>query len=169
MAMNKSPRGRSAERAEASEDLAHLSLLELREYRRTLTDEEERISYWRRLVHARLDLLTAAQRGVELLTETELVKALGETGTGARRRALMRLRAETDPVPELPGLTSLWRTAVNLDDPESQAEVVADLQDAERKLTAYRMLLHERLAEATGELIVRYIEEPAACLDLLPD
>lgn len=30
---------------------ADLSLPELREYRRRLTDEEEKISYWRRLVH----------------------------------------------------------------------------------------------------------------------
>ena len=37
---------------------SELSLDGLRAYRRRLSDEEERVSYWRRLVHARIDVLT---------------------------------------------------------------------------------------------------------------
>ncbi|MGN6576592.1 MAG: RsiG family protein, partial [Nocardioides sp.] len=36
-----------------------LTLDELRAYRRRLADEEERVPYWRRLVHARIDVLEA--------------------------------------------------------------------------------------------------------------
>ena len=42
---------------ERSTDFAHLSLTALRAYRRTLTHEESRVSYWRRLIQARLDVL----------------------------------------------------------------------------------------------------------------
>ncbi len=38
---------------------ADLSLDALRLYRRRLAEEEEKVSYWRRLVHARIDVLEA--------------------------------------------------------------------------------------------------------------
>ena len=40
-------------------DIHALELPALREYRQRLEAEEDRVSYWRRLVHARLDLLAA--------------------------------------------------------------------------------------------------------------
>jgi hypothetical protein len=39
--------------------LVDLVLADLRLYRRRLAEEEEKISYWRRLVHARIDVLEA--------------------------------------------------------------------------------------------------------------
>ena len=42
-----------------SEAYAHLSVDGLREYRRALTDEEHRVSYWRRILQARLDVVEA--------------------------------------------------------------------------------------------------------------
>ncbi len=38
---------------------------------------------------------------------------------------------------------------------------------AERPLTPYRRGLHERIDEATAELIVRYRDEPPRALDIL--
>ena len=50
-----------------SEVYAHLSVDGLREYRRALTDEEHRVSYWRRILQARLDLVASGttRRGVD--------------------------------------------------------------------------------------------------------
>ena len=42
---------------ERSAEFDHLALSTLRTYRQTLTAEENRVSYWRRLIHARLDLI----------------------------------------------------------------------------------------------------------------
>ena len=85
-------------------DLATLDLPELREYRHRLEAEEDRVSYWRRLVHARLDLLAAEQASDHALTLRDLVRVLGDTGTGQTRQALVRVRA-AEPLPELPELT----------------------------------------------------------------
>src|SRR5947208_16164465 len=48
---------------ERSPDFAHLSLDGLRRYRHALSDEEGRVSYWRRIIQARLDLVRAAEGG----------------------------------------------------------------------------------------------------------
>src|SRR3546814_20732854 len=52
-------RRRSLTDAVASPHLAELTLAQLRNYRQRLTDEEDRVSYWRRLAHARIDILQA--------------------------------------------------------------------------------------------------------------
>src|SRR3954452_11371549 len=52
--------GRFRSVPERSPDFAHLSLDGLRKYRLALSEEESRVSYWRRIVQARLDLVRAA-------------------------------------------------------------------------------------------------------------
>jgi hypothetical protein len=54
------------------------------------------------------------------------------------------------------------------DDEAGQAELDHDLARAERQLSEYRAALHRRIADATGELIARYREQPALCLTALP-
>lgn len=153
--------------AMASEELAGLDLEGLRAYRHRLEAEEDRVSYWRRLVHARLDLLAAGSAADHPLSFEELVRVLGDTGTGSSRRALVSIRA-ADPLPELPELSEMWGTEVDAQDPGQVADAVERLTDAERQLTAYRRALHERIDEATGELIVRYRANPAAALSVIP-
>lgn len=153
--------------AMASEQLAGLDLEGLRAYRHRLEAEEDRVSYWRRLVHARLDLLAAGSATDHPLTVEDLVRVLGDTGTGGTRRALVSVRA-AEPLPELPELSEMWGTEVDPRDPDQVADAVERLTDAERQLTAYRRALHERIDEATGELIVRYRENPAAALAVIP-
>ena len=154
--------------AMASEQLAGLDLETLRAYRHRLEAEEDRVSYWRRLVHARLDLLAAGSSADHLLTVEDLVRILGDTGTGGTRRALVSVRA-ADPLPELPELSEMWVTEVDPHDPDQVADAVERLTDAEEQLTTYRRALHERIDEATGELIVRYREDPAAALSVIPE
>ena len=52
---------------------------------------------------------------------------------------------------------------------EAGETIPADLTKAEAQLSAYRTALHRRLADATGELIARYREQPELCLTVLPD
>jgi hypothetical protein len=149
-------------------DIGSLALPDLRDYRQRLEAEEDRVSYWRRLVHARLDLLAAESASDHSLTLADLVRVLGDTGTGQSRRALVSVRA-AEPLPDLPELAEMWATDVDPHDPDQVAEAVERLTRAEQQLTAYRRALHERIDEATGELIARYREDPTAALRLMPE
>lgn len=149
---------------ERSPALEHLSLDTLRGYRQALSEEEGRVSYWRRILQARLDLLEAGGSGkVDL---SALRPVLAETRPGAGRPAA--LRAVVDPgTPPLPDLATLWEQEPG-DDEQARAELEAALADAETQLSEYRTDLHRRIADATGELIARYREEPLLCLTALP-
>jgi len=144
-------------------DMAHLSLDQLRLYRRRLAEEEERISYWRRLVHARIDVLEAEAYHERPLRLDELIRVLGDTGTGRTRTALVNVRA-ADPLPELPVLEDMWMTEIDPHDTAEVAEATRRLRAAEGQLTDYRRALHERLDDATAELIARYRSNPVAAL-----
>lgn len=149
--------------AVASPHLAEVSLTELRSYRERLRAEEERISYWRRLIHARVDLIRAGTVGESNLDLDALARVLGDTGTGRVREQLLRVRA-SDPLPDLPDLAEVWRTPT---DEAGTAEALERLGTAEVTLTSYRRGLHDRIDEATAELIVRYRHDPAQALDIL--
>jgi hypothetical protein len=151
-----------------SEELAALDLAGLRDYRHRLEAEEDRVSYWRRLVHARLDLLAAESAADHTLTVDDLVRVLGDTGTGRSRRALVSIRA-ADPLPDLPELTEMWATEVDPHDPAQVGDAIDRLTRAEQQLTDYRRALHERIDEATGELILRYRDNPVAALAVIPE
>lgn len=149
-------------------DLGTLGLPALREYRQRLEAEEDRVSYWRRLVHARLDLLAAESASDHALTLPDLVRVLGDTGTGQTRQALVSVRA-AEPLPELPELTEMWATDVDPHDDAQVADAVERLTRAERQLTEYRRALHERIDAGTAELIARYRENPLAALSVIPE
>src|SRR6058998_1260493 len=91
-----------------SEQHAHLSLDGLREYRTALTAEESNVSYWRRIIQARLDVVRA---GSDLLAEN-LKPVLTDERVGAGRRALVDVLATND-IPPLPDLASLWERQVD--------------------------------------------------------
>src|SRR3954449_2375064 len=91
-------RRRSVVSTVPSEELAGLDLDQLRAYRTELEAEEDRVSYWRRLVHARIDVLEVESGTGQPLGMDDLVRVLGDTGSGRTRRALVRFRA-ADPLP----------------------------------------------------------------------
>ncbi|MGA8209784.1 MAG: hypothetical protein WB441_14085 [Nocardioidaceae bacterium] len=140
-----------------------LALGELRRFRRRLAEEEEKVSYWRRLVHARIDVLEAESHHERPLTLEELIRVLGDTGTGRTRHALISVRA-ADDLPELPALHDMWVTEIDPNDRAAVAEAVRRLREAELQLTDYRKALHSRLDGATAELIARYRVEPVQAL-----
>jgi hypothetical protein len=74
----------------------------------------------------------------------------------------------SDALPDLPELDDMWATEVDPHDADQVADAVRRLRDAEAQLTDYRRALHERIDEATAELIVRYRENPAGALIALP-
>jgi anti-sigma-K factor RsiG len=150
-----------------SPHLAGLGLTELRAYRQQLMAEEDKVSYWRRLVHARLDVLEAEIRNSGTLTMEELIQVLGDTGTGKTRTALVAIRP-ADPLPELPVLAEMWITEIDPHDVDAIRDAMDRLRVAEVKLTWYRKALHQRIDEATGDLIGRYQQHPSLALSALP-
>lgn len=150
-----------------SETLGKLDLAQLRAYRLRLAAEEDRVSYWRRLIHGRIDVVEADSRSPQPLAFDDLVRVLGDTGSGHTRRALIRIKP-ADPLPDLPVLTEIWETETDTQDPEQVALCLTKLRAAEGQLSDYRRALHERIDEATGELILRYRADPSAALAFLP-
>lgn len=160
------PKGGARPAPERSAAFAHLSLEALRDYRRDLTAEEGRVSYWRRILQARLDVVRAGGIGKEL--EPSLLRpVLTADRVTSGRRNLVDLVPSND-VPPLPRLDELWERRVAPDDVVGQAALDADLSEAEKQLSAYRTALHRRIGEATQELIARYREQPTLCLSALP-
>lgn len=149
--------------------LAHLDLMQLRAYRQELQEEEDRVSYWRRIIQARLDLVQARNRTRMHpdVDGTKLLDVLGESRMTTRRQALLSV-APRDDTPPLPNLMRLWTQDVDMSNPTTVAEHIAELGAAEGTLSIFRRSLHDRLGGATCELVARYHDEPHRCLDVLP-
>lgn len=153
-------------------DLAVLPLEQLRAYRGELQTEEDRVSYWRRLLHARLDVVRSdparSLRGArqDAADPQRLREALSTGPVASRRRALVRLHP-SDDLPPLPDLAVLWASMPS-DDAGAREELAGRLLAAAEHLSEYRTTLHAWLDEATGELIERYRVDPTACLVALP-
>ena len=149
------------------EAYAHLSVDGLREYRRALSEEEHRVSYWRRILQARLDLVASGttRKGVD---QDRLTPLLTTQRVGAGRRALSSVVHSDGGVPPLPLLEELWERQVEPADEAGRRAFEDDLRVAEQELSAYRSALHDRIGQATGELIARYRESPELCLSALP-
>ncbi len=146
-----------------SPEHAHLTLDGLREYRKALAAEESNVSYWRRIIQARLDVVRA---GSDLVSEN-LKPVLTDERVGAGRQALVEVVPSVD-IPPLPDLAGLWERQVDTSDPAAVAALEGDLAEAEAQLSEYRAVLHLRLGAATSELIARYRDEPTLCLTALP-
>jgi hypothetical protein len=146
--------------------LHQLSLSDLREYRRRLNLEEQRVSYWRRLVQARLDIVAAGRNG-QPLGPKQIIAALGDSYRQQGHNAFMSIESYDD-LPPLPDLVTLWSTPLMASRDTDQSHTMTALSEAEMMLSTYRNALHRRLDTATGELIKRYKANPALCLDALP-
>lgn len=149
-----------------SAEFAHLTLPQLRTYRRALTTEENRVSYWRRLIQARIDLL-AGELAVEDGDALERVRGVLSEVRSPGRNALVEI-VPVDDVPPLPDLESLWAREVPYGDVPAAEALRRDLGFAELQLSTYRTALHRRLGAATAELIARYHENPTLALTALP-
>jgi hypothetical protein len=154
------------EPSQPSVPLADLTLRQLRAYRDTLRHEADRVSYWRRVAHGRIDLLTAQRHTGTALSGEQLARVLADTASGRNRAGLMTIAA-AEPLPELPELDEIWSEHVDPADEAAAAGFLERLRTAERQLNAYRDALHGRVDETTAELIARYREDPRRALELL--
>ncbi len=145
-------------------ELAHLSLAELRAYRQEVTAEEGRVSYWRRILQARLDLLMTDN---DLDVVSRLRKVLAD-GRGPVRRSALLTVLPSDVVPPMPDLSALWEAQPPPGDGPARQDLVNRMTAAERELSLHRQALHEALDQATSELIARYAEDPRQALIALP-
>jgi hypothetical protein len=151
---------------ERSDDFVHLSLNRLRAYRQALSDEENRVSYWRRIVQARLDLVRAGVTGDPAHSEN-LRQVLTQAPQTTGRKALVTV-VPIEDIPPLPDLAGLWERDVHPQDDAHNERLAHDLDLAEKQLSAYRSALHARITAATTELIARYRDQPGLCLTALP-
>jgi hypothetical protein len=143
-----------------------LELQELRGYRKTLEREADRVSYWRRILQAKLDTLRAG----DTLRQGDLDAlrpVLTDDRIASGRAAIVAITAAED-IPLLPSLAELWDREVDPGDLDAVELLDRELTDAEAELSDYRTALHEKLAAATEELVARYREDPTACLTALP-
>ena len=156
--------------------LAHLTLADLRGYRQELQAEETRISYWRRIVQARIDVLRAdpqtdPQTDPRADPHGRMVPHLRQVLTDApirsRRRALIDA-VPVEDIPPLPDLGQLWAREVDPADDHAVHQLLDRLTEAEQDLSSYRHALHGRLNAATLELVARYHENPLLALCALP-
>src|SRR3954451_1304117 len=150
---------------ERSAEFGALSLEALREYRKTLTTEEAKVSYWRRIIQARLDTVRAGALGG--VDGAHLRPVLTDSRVAGSRNALLEV-LPVDDIPPLPSLAELWDRSVDDNDGPAMIALEADLDAAEQQLSTYRRALHQRIGAATGELIARYRETPTLCLSVLP-
>lgn len=153
----------SAPPPEPQEEFTELSLADLRALHRELTDYETRVSYWRRLVQARMDLTSAGRQSDDM---ERLAQALADAPGRGRRIANLDVMPP-DQVPPLPGLEDLWQYAPG-DDEVQIADYLLRLAQIERELSAHRHGLHERIDALHHELIARYRQNPALALSALP-
>ena len=146
-------------------EFAHLTLAGLREYRTTLTDEEGRVSYWRRVIQARLDLVRAFAGGAA--PADNLRDVLSGMNVWSSRTALATFVGDVD-LPALPNLAELWSRDPRRGDDAHNGALELELARAEEQLSSYRTILHDQLSAATEDLIARYHDEPSLCLIALP-
>jgi hypothetical protein len=167
MSDDRSARGRGQRRttvsATPSPYLADLGLAELRTYRQQLTEEHDKVSYWCRLAHGRIDILEAESDTGGSLTLEDLVRVLGDTGAGNTRTTLVGVRA-AEPLPDLPALDEMWVAVIDPQDQKAVTDALARLRSAERQLSSYRNALQERINDAKGQLITRYRDNPVSAL-----
>jgi hypothetical protein len=147
----------------APPSLRDLSLDDLRHLRQQLTDEEGRVSYWRRLFQARLDMLSDTGQA-----DTQDVRRVLRDASSAPRRwqALGLHPADIDT--SMPEAQELWSRVVDLQDATQRSAYSALLQQMEQALSRNRRALHAQIDLVTQELVARYRENPALALTVLP-
>lgn len=154
----------SAPVPDRDEAFADLSLVELRAMRDALAGEETRVSYWRRIVQARIDVLRA-ESGQDAVAD--LSRLLADAQSSHRRLAHISVEP-VEGLPPLPDLGRLWASEPAADDPASRDLLLSQLAEAESRLSEYRSELFRRIDHVTGELIARYRENPLLALSALP-
>lgn len=157
--------------------LATLPTSELRTRRAACEEAEEGVSYARRLLQGRLDLLRAELAGRDGRGAASLLEALpsilagdGAHGDPMKARAT-RLRVPPSADAHAEALDAIADEATLLDPRPLGLEELADLVEAlnehERRLSALRHALFQRIDALRNELAARYKDGRADVKELL--
>lgn len=164
---------------EYATDLEALPLADIRERRREAEQEETDLSYLRRVLQGRLDILRAelARRAGE---ETDLVQALPRIladdpgpGTHAPRGLGRHMSAEPSRADAHRRHVEALVADVDLSNPEAHDDaslrnVLKRLEDEERRVSVQRRAVQSVMDALTAEITRRYRDGDADPSDLLP-
>lgn len=162
------------------EDLSSLSMDELRERRRVLDDLDTEFSFYRRMLHGRMDLLSFEMRrrsGEETRTLLEaLPQILADGIDGPSRNAIPRDLPLT--LPELSGagnrpidrvLGDDFLTHLPIVEDDELEEIQSVLTAAEREISNQRRAVYEVHDRISAEITLRYRDGLADGTDLLAE
>jgi hypothetical protein len=162
------------------EGLSSLSMDELRERRSVLDDLDTELSFYRRMLHGRMDLLSFEMKrrsGEETRTLIEaLPQILADGIDGPSRNAIPRDLPLT--LPELSGegnraidrvLGDDFLTHLPVLEDEELGEIQAALTGAEQKISTQRRAVYEVYDRISAEITLRYREGLADGTDLLAE
>ena len=147
-------------------DLKTIDLAELRERRDLTEDVESQVSYYRRLLHGRMDLLDfelTRRKGGEERTLLEALPEILAKGMILGNEPTLRHIEVMPPIPESSGkrlIDKIMDDGVLAQLPELTQEEIADalekLRDFERQLSAQRKQLHLVIDRIQEEIVTRY-------------
>ena len=152
---------------------------DLRTRRRICDELDAELSYYRRLLHGRMDLLSfelRRRRGEETRSLIEaLPDILADASDQAPSHFLVPKSLPIDP-PEIPteGRRPVDRVLADdflthlpdIDDDELES-ILVQLTDAERRVSAQRRAVYETLEQLTAEVARRYRDGLASVTELL--
>jgi len=148
------------------EGLSDLVLDELRHRRDTATDVEAQISYYRRLLHGRMDLLDFEQRRRRGEDERSILEALPEILAKGMILGSEPTLRHIETMPPLPSVTGRRLIDKIMDDgvlanlPELTDEEIAEamerLREVETQLSGQRRQLHQVIDTLQDEIVTRY-------------
>lgn len=150
-----------------STNLGELSLDEVRSRRDMAEEVERELSYYRRLLHGRMDLLAfemRRRRGEETRSLIEALPEIIAAGIPSGRDAgeLRHLSVDLQ-LPEVTGRRDIDHileddalTRITTMDESELAELQLGLTEAERAVSEQRRLLHEVIDRLQAEIIDRY-------------
>jgi hypothetical protein len=136
------------------------SLDELLADRSGLREREEQLSYWRRVVQGRLDLLTARIEGRDAMSLSEVLAGDEPCGTRLQHSSVRHL----EPMPEIATADRAWEIASCSDDPAAVRHAASRLRMAEQWLSEQRAVVLRDLDAATAQLARRLHDDPGAYL-----
>ena len=162
------------------QDLSSLSMEELRERRSVLDDLDTELSYYRRMLHGRMDLLSFEIRrrsGEETRTLIEALPQILADGIDGPSRNVIPRDLSLD-LPELGGKGNRAIDRVigddflarlpSLDDTDLE-EIQAALTDAEREVSTQRRSVYDVHDRISAEITHRYRQGLADAADLLDE
>lgn len=148
------------------EDLSSLELNEVRRRRDTAEDVESQISYYRRLLHGRMDLLDFEMRRRSGKEVRSILEALPEILANGMILGSEPTLKHIETMPPLPSVTGRRLIDKIMDDgvlaslPEltddELSEAIDRLRDVETELSGQRRQLHQVIDTLQDEMVSRY-------------